>query len=454
MTTPDPVIEHALARLDELDPKAAAEASAALDWIVGDQGLSSLNQAVVQQFLWYELPFKWLMDAKEHLHTADALARFFDLAGMPRYAELCRAPQTAAIIATYETDGADAGFRAFLAAARRSGVLPDDVGGFVWSDAVGPVELDALRSTAITLELAVASGELTPGRKGWRTRQREIIRDHLERPRTERLGESWLQAIVTERIARWQDDGQSLARTQLLAAAAKQLLHPTDRPPRWTRAVGRLRWLLEHASRRGGVVLNVVGGPGPATVARYCHTFSWWDGGGSVPLDLELLQRFAMRAGLLAKRGSRLVTTPRGTAAADTPEASWAAVVATLAACDRRGRPLRSATGIPPIELTEVAFAILLTSGDAPVSWERLVRSLHVVVTELGWGGSDGQPPPRSVVEAPVTELAVLGAALGLMRWHGKDGEAISLTAVGRSAVRQALRLRAIAPKRRLYGRI
>lgn len=447
MTQPDPVIDHLLDRLDALDPEAATDAAMALGWLVGEQGLEQVNQAQLQQFLWYELPFKWLTDADGHLRTAAALARFFDLAGMPRYAGLCRSAQTADIIRIYETDGADAGFRAFLRAGRRSGVLADDIDGFAWSDYVGPVELDALRSTAIALELAVSSNELVPGRKGWHRRQADIIRAHLERPRAEHFGESWLQAIVTERLARWQDDGRSLARSQLLAPIANQLLHPVDRPRGWRVAARRLRWLLQEVGRPGGLAVSASGALGPGAVARYQSSFTWWDSGDRVPLDVLLLQRFATRAGLVSRRDRRLVLTAAGATASADSEAMWDAVCTTLGGCDRIGRAPRRVSDLPPVELVEVALAVLLDGQR--VSWERLLRSLHVVVTELGWGGADGRPPPRRRVEDPLFDLAVLGDALGIMRFRGSGGTMLELTTTGRAAARRALRERALAPIRR-----
>ncbi len=450
MPPPDPVIDQILDRLDAVDPDAAADAALALRWLLGERDLGHLSQADLQQFLWYELPFKWLTDAAGHLRTADALGRFFELAGMPRYAALCRSPETTAIIRIYETGGADVGFRAFLAAGRRSGVLPDDVDGFAWSDYVGPVELDALRSTAMALELAVRSGELVPGRRGWRRRQHEIIRAHLERPRAEHFGESWLQAIITERLSRWQDDGRSLARAQLIGPVANQLLHPVGLPRR-SPAGRRLRWLLAEADRPAGMGLNGRGEPGPAVADRYRAEFAWWDDGTAVPLDLRLLHRFARRAGLITRRNQAARLTPAGRSAASDHQLLWATVAAVLAGHDQHGRPRPRAGDLPPPDLSEVALAVLLDGRR--VSWELLVRSLHVVVTELGWGGADGRPPRRDAVEEPLFELAVLMEALGLLRFHGHTGGDVELTATGRLTARRALRVRALSPTRRLPPR-
>ena len=58
----DGAIGEALARLSVVDAVAAHDARVALEWLVGDDGLEGLNQLALQQFCWYELPFKWLVE--------------------------------------------------------------------------------------------------------------------------------------------------------------------------------------------------------------------------------------------------------------------------------------------------------------------------------------------------------------------------------------------------------
>jgi len=70
-------------------------ATHALSWLIPEDGsLTGLSQSEVQLFLWYRLPTKWLVDVREHHEIAWSLGDFFATAGLPRYAELCRAPLT------------------------------------------------------------------------------------------------------------------------------------------------------------------------------------------------------------------------------------------------------------------------------------------------------------------------------------------------------------------------
>ena len=52
-------------------------------------------------------------------------------------------------------------------------------------------------STAEFLEVAVASGDLVPGRWGWKARQQELVRAHLDVPQAGLLGQTLAQVILT-----------------------------------------------------------------------------------------------------------------------------------------------------------------------------------------------------------------------------------------------------------------
>src|SRR3954452_17319358 len=89
-----PGVSAALDVLSAPDPVAALDAGVALSWLVGSHGLDRLHQAGLQQFLWYELPFKWLGPVEGRRTLVDALSRFFEIAGLPRYASVCRSSVT------------------------------------------------------------------------------------------------------------------------------------------------------------------------------------------------------------------------------------------------------------------------------------------------------------------------------------------------------------------------
>jgi hypothetical protein len=80
-----PDIDRALASLrTESEEAAANDASAALGWLVGEHGPALLNEARLQEFLWYVLPAKFLMPVEDQLGVAEALGRVLDLQAVDR----------------------------------------------------------------------------------------------------------------------------------------------------------------------------------------------------------------------------------------------------------------------------------------------------------------------------------------------------------------------------------
>jgi hypothetical protein len=124
----------ALGRLRAEDERVASDAEAALGSLTWDQGLQVITQHGLQTFLWYELPRKWLTDLEGKLHIAASLGRLLELVGLPRYAAICRGPETTAVLQAHER-GSREGFRAFRRAQERSGVQPPDlprIAAVVW----------------------------------------------------------------------------------------------------------------------------------------------------------------------------------------------------------------------------------------------------------------------------------------------------------------------------------
>ena len=106
------------------------------------------------------------------------------------------------MLSAYEA-GIAQGKAAFRRAAAASGVMPPDLPDFQWGPAMGFEEASAWSSTAEFLEVAVSSGDLVPGRRGWKTRQQELIRAHLNVPQAGLLGQTLAQVILTERAETW-----------------------------------------------------------------------------------------------------------------------------------------------------------------------------------------------------------------------------------------------------------
>jgi len=80
-----------------------------------------------------------MTDLEGRRHLAMALGRVLDLVGLPRYAAICRSPETDAVLAAYERDDRE-GFAAFRRAEERSGVHPPDLPELTWGPAMGMQE--------------------------------------------------------------------------------------------------------------------------------------------------------------------------------------------------------------------------------------------------------------------------------------------------------------------------
>jgi hypothetical protein len=73
------------------------------------EGLTAVTGHGLADFLWYQLPTKWVCDLDEKHQVAAALGDLFHRLGRTRYADMCGSPATADILATYEHDGGTPG---------------------------------------------------------------------------------------------------------------------------------------------------------------------------------------------------------------------------------------------------------------------------------------------------------------------------------------------------------
>jgi hypothetical protein len=83
----------------------------------------------------------------------------------------CRSATTREIIAAWHRDE-KAGFAAYRKAVDASGIDAPDTEVLVWGEVMSVEESDARDHIAVTLEQAIADGELVPGTRGWRARNR------------------------------------------------------------------------------------------------------------------------------------------------------------------------------------------------------------------------------------------------------------------------------------------
>src|SRR5450755_2545191 len=185
----DQVIAAAVATLAGQDARVADDAEAALDWIVGEQGLALVTQERVQNFCWYELPLEWTIEPQTKPQVAEALARALDLLELRRYAGICRSSVTREILAAYEAS-AEHGRAAFRRAAAASGIIPPDLPDFEWGAAMGLLEASAWPRTSGRLVLPGGSREMVRRAPGWRPRQDHPVRPSLGSPQVGLLGQS------------------------------------------------------------------------------------------------------------------------------------------------------------------------------------------------------------------------------------------------------------------------
>jgi hypothetical protein len=434
----DPEIASAMAKLSEQDVATADDARAALEWIAGDQGLALITQNRIQNFCWYELPVKWLISLDDKLRMAGALAQALDLLQLPRYAAICRSGTTREILRAYETSIAQ-GKAAFRRAAAVSGITPPDLPEFEWGAAMGFQEASAWSSTAEFLEVAVASGDLVPGRRGWKARQQELVRAHLDTPQAELLGQTLAEVILTERAETWVNLRRSETRRRILAAIANRLLHPAELPA----ATGadplpRLRWLMDQLN--SGVALTQTGNLSQKFVQQSADRFGW---DFSRPprtedelFDLHQLRHLAQRLGLARRSGRMLTLTAKGRRLLANPGGLWRAIAAGL-------------LGENDFSLFagELFLALLLDADSVPYS--EIKATVGQAAAEEGFRESrTGELPGEHDIGWAIHGTSNMCRALGLLT-VGSDwsDRSYGLTDTGKATALEALRARATGPR-------
>jgi hypothetical protein len=444
----DEVVPRTLARLRRTDPAAARRAERALSELLGatlaaeergEAGLADLTQHGLQAYLWYQLP-----NGPEPQLTAAALQSFFDLAEMHRYAAVAGSTQTKEVLRTYEEQGSTAGMRAAARAMDASGVLPPDLPELEWGELMGPVEADAYQRIAVTLELALATGELRPGSRGWRMTQQRLARHQLTMPRPEG---PLLDRVRAERLATWADIGGPQRRALADAVLPDLLVEPT--PPRdVAERIGPIQWLLELAAGRPGddpgVPLTVTGNLARRVVLEASERFAWWDPRDRPPRSesdiwqLSELRATLHRAGAVRRSGRRLLLGTRGRAMLGDPVAQWTAAMSLL--IDENEFEAAA---------QEAALMLLLRSGGM-VEERELVKEVAEVLADSGWRETgDGSPPDDLDVSRAVWDLLRRCTLWALVdEGHGPGfSTRFRLSEAGVRAAHLALRLLALRPR-------
>jgi hypothetical protein len=370
--------------VQRIDSVAARSAERALDELLSDGGLADLTQHDLQTYLWFTLA-----DAGNPQQTAAALATFFELAELNRYAGLARSNQTMEILRAYAERGQAAGTKAATKAMDSSGILPPDLPELEWGEIMGMEEINAYDRIAATLELAVAAGELKPGGRGWRLTQQRLTRQQLTMSRHN--GPPLLERVRAERLDLWADAGGHVRRS--LASAVLPDLRSDPAPPgdvadRMT----PMQWLLELAAGRAGdppgVPLTVSGNLSRRVVQDAAERFRWWDLPERPPRSesdiwrLGELRHVLQRAGALRRSGRRLVLGSRGRSLLGDPTAQWTTVMMLLVD-----------VGDFDTAAQEAALMLLL-QADGMVEMRDLIREVADVLTSSGWRDTGNGAPP------------------------------------------------------------
>jgi hypothetical protein len=304
---------------------------------------------------------------------------------------------------------------------------------------MGLEEASAWSSTAEFLELAVAGGDLVPGARGWKTRQQELVRRHLNTPRAELMGQTFVQLVLTERAETWVNLRRSSTRRKILAAIANRLLHPAQLPADAADdPLPRLRWLLGELD--GGIALTQTGNLSQKFVQQAADRFGW--DFARPPrteddlYDLHRLRRLAQRLRLARRAGRTLTLTAVGRRLATDPVRLWRATAAGLL----DGNDFSVFAG-------ELFLALLLGTG--PVPYEKIKAAVGQAAGEEGFRESrTSEPPGEQDVGWVLHHTINLCRALGLLAVGGDWADrSYELTGAGKATALEALRARATGPR-------
>jgi hypothetical protein len=478
---------QALETLSREDPEAAGDARAALAWLTGDEGLETISLLRLQEFLWYALPVKWPMSTPGRVGVAKALGRLFLLAGLDRYAGVCSSAGTEKIITAY-ADGHEEGIAAYTEAIEESNAAPPDTELLAWGSVMGSQERAAYDACAAALELAFASGELSVGARGWRTKRVDIVNRWLTGPPTGDLDsdaepgpaldadvepgpalngggepgpaldgspgtDTWLGRISAERIDAWAH-GRPGERSRLARGLIPRLLEPPAVPDD---PLPTLRWLLGRAGE--GLRLTARYYIAPALVSEAVEEFGWRDQlVGTLRQELDVFPLHTLRGmaqtemGAIRRRSTSLVLTKTGKLMTADPAARWHIGTAALIGPDDGPQPDFS------VAVREAALMVILTSG--PTGYDELTKQLTDLHGVEGWaagGAGSGRHGTglhsTGLASAVRTELYALRHRLWALHLLGTErsfSAPLSLTETGVAAALSALLARALRPRHHL----
>lgn len=430
-----------LAELKRTDERAAEDARAAVDWLTGGDGLETITQLRVCEFLWYSLPLKWVCTAEERFAVAQALSRLLEMAGLERYAAMCVSPTTVGILHTYATSGDQAGIDAYEGAVEATGIVPPDTDQLCWASIKGMEEACAYEACSAAIEMSLAAGDFTVGGKGWKTRRRQVVDTWLSWQRAELEGQSWVHRVHAERIENW-SISRGRARQELTESLAPRVARQVPAPPEAESSLAPLRWLLEQASGQAGLPLTERHNMGRAQVLEALARFAW-DVVGNPRTEIDVIPLHTLR-GLaqqhmraLRRSGRKLLLTPGGRQMLADFTRLWTAAASALIA---QGRDE------PEFDRAAREIELMLLVDGACVEWRALDAHVAEILTEEGWRDHDGNPPDADAVLPASAELWRRLWALGLLD-DPDTPLSLKLNAAGQHAALAALRAHATRPR-------
>jgi hypothetical protein len=431
-------VDAALAALQADDRKAGRLAADAFESLTWGEGLASVTQLGLQEFLWYQLPARSPVVPEDRQAAAAALGRLFARLGLERYAAICASETTRTVIGAYDS-GRDEGVAAYRKALTGSGIEPPDLPELAWGSVMGSDEAAAYYAAADALELAQASGVFRAGARGWRTAQRRVAGDALGRPRPTLDGRTWLETVHAERLTTWAN-GRSAIRTALIEPVLERLRTAPAAPPEgaaW--ALEPARRLLDEAA--GGIALTQAGYLPKALVVAMNEAYGYYElpdhrpRGEQDVLALTELRELLRQAGLIRRTGRRLVLAPGGRRVRDDVPALWNVVTGRLAAGE-------------DFEAAVAEIVLLALAPGRPVDGDRLEELIVEAVAEDGWRRSKtAASPGTDTVAYTRAHLRHRLQALRLLVPEHTWDSPYQLTLAGQAAALSALRARALRPR-------
>ena len=333
-----------------MEQSSAELARAALGWMVPEGGsLGELNQVELQEFLWYQLPTRWMVETSELHEIAWSLGDLLAAAGFERYAGLCRAPETHRLLDAWQQDDHKPARKAMKRRSPPRG----------WSRTTrrcwgGPRSWGPRSTGEPAGERGSGAGDrrgrAVPGARGWKQQAARITDASLTLPRIDRHGGTMMQAVCRERAERWAAEPPA-ARQEGLTPILPLLEGEVAVPAGAAESLTPMRWLLEHIG--GGTTLTQAGWLPKALVLKANDTFGWFDLPGFTvrtetgPAQLATLNDLARSTRLITKKGRRVSLSARGRQALGDPSRLWRVVVSGMFAAgtfEGEGAALAGAT--------------------------------------------------------------------------------------------------------------